>query len=71
MSAVVLAKVNEELCVAAGDEIDGNAFAAEASRSTDAVDVFGSVRGEIVIDDKVDLLDVNATAHEIGGDQDA
>ena len=35
------------------------------------MDVLGSVSGEVVVDDEVDLLDVDASAQEIGGNQDS
>lgn len=35
------------------------------------MDVLGGVRGEVVVDDEVDLLDVDAPAQQIGGDEDA
>ena len=35
------------------------------------MDVLGSVCGEVVVDDEVDLLDVDASAQEIGRDQDS
>lgn len=35
------------------------------------MDVLGGVAGQVVVDDEVDLLDVNASAEQIGGDEDA
>jgi hypothetical protein len=58
------------------DEIDGDAMLAEASGSSDAVQVGFAVSlvllidGKIEVHDDVDLVDVNATRQDVRGDQD-
>jgi hypothetical protein len=71
LGIVELSQVGEELRVAGGDEVDGHSLASEPPRSADSVDVLGSVGGQVVVDDEVDLLDVDAPAEQIGGDEDA
>ena len=71
LRVVELAQVGEELSVAGGGEVDGDSLAAEPARSTDSVDVLGSVGGKVVVDDQVHLLDVDASAQQISRDQDA
>lgn len=50
------------------DERDTQPFRAEATRATDAVEIRVGVRWQIVVDGKVNALDVNATTKDIGGD---
>ena len=68
LGIIKLAQVGQEVSVSGGDEVDGDSFAAEASRSTDTMDVLGSVGRQIVVDDEVDLLDVDASSQQVGGD---
>ena len=71
LGVIVLAQIGKELRVSRGDEVDGDSLATEAARSTNSVDVLGSVSGEVVVDDEVDLLDVDASTEQIGGDEDS
>jgi hypothetical protein len=58
------------VCVA-GDKRDGEAFGAESAGTTDAMQVGEGIRGQIVVDGKVDALNVDAAAEDVGGDTDA
>lgn len=46
------------LAVVGSEEGDGSALGAGTARTTDAVDVVLNVPGEVVVDDKLDVLDV-------------
>lgn len=70
LGAVELLNLAHHSDVIGGNEVDSNTLTAETTTTTDAVDVVLTVGGEIVVDDKGDLLDVDATSEEIGGDQD-
>mmetsp|Transcript_34960 Transcript_34960/g.54646 ORF Transcript_34960/g.54646 Transcript_34960/m.54646 type:complete len:483 (+) Transcript_34960:1231-2679(+) len=55
--------------VVASDEVDGNTLTTETAGTTNPVDVILPVGGEVVVDDQGNLLDVNATSQQVGGDQ--
>mmetsp|Transcript_11574 Transcript_11574/g.12721 ORF Transcript_11574/g.12721 Transcript_11574/m.12721 type:complete len:380 (+) Transcript_11574:1082-2221(+) len=55
--------------VVGGDQVDGDSLTSETSRSTDSVNIVFDVIGRVVVDDKGDLLDINTTCQQIGGDQ--
>lgn len=71
LGIVVLSEVGQELSISGGDEVDSHSLSSESTGPANPVDVLGSVGGEVVVDDEVDLLDVDAPAEEIGGDEDA
>lgn len=71
MSVVIGFQLDEEVGVSWSDEVDGNTFSAETTRSTDSVDVLGRIVGHVVVDDQVNLLDIDATAEQISGNQDS
>ena len=52
------------------DEGDGRARVARAARAADAVDVDLLVFGALVVDDVRDVVDVDASRGDVGGDQD-
>ena len=56
--------------IVSGNEVDGNALTAETTTTTNTMDVVLAVGGKVVVDDKGNLLDVDTTGEEIGGDQD-
>lgn len=52
------------------DKVDGNSLPSETTRATNAMEVVLLLLREVVVDDNGDLLDVNTTSKEIGGDED-
>ena len=62
LCVVELPQVGQKLCVSSCHKVDGDSLPAETARSADPVDVLGGIRGQIVVDDEVDLLDVDASA---------
>lgn len=58
------------LDVLGGDEVDGDTLTTETTTTTDTVDVVLLGGGEVVVDDERNLLDVDTTGEEVGGDQD-
>jgi len=52
----------------AADKRDTQPFRAEATCATDAVEIRVGVGWQIVVDGKVDALNVNSTTKHIGGD---
>jgi hypothetical protein len=70
MGAVELLDLTHHADILGGDEVDGNTLTTETTTTTDTVDVVLAVGGEIVVDDQGNLLDIDTTGEEIGGDQD-
>lgn len=52
------------------DKVDGNSLPSETTRATNAMEVVLLLLREVVVDDDRDLLDVDTTGKEIGGDED-
>ena len=52
-----------------GDKVDGDTFTTESSTTADTVNVILSVRGQVVVDDKRHLLDIDTTSEQIGGNE--
>lgn len=62
--------ISEHPDIFSRDEVDGNTLTTESSSSTNAVNVVFAVRRKIVVDDKGNLLDVNATSKQVGSNED-
>lgn len=71
LSLVVVGDILEVAEVVFGDKVDGHTLATEATASTNAMDVVFDVAGKVIVDDEGNLLDVDTTSEEIGGDEDA
>ena len=71
MGGVELFDVSEDANVVVLDEVDGNTFAAEATRSTDAVDIQLTVVGQVVVDDERHLLHVKTARPHVSSDENA
>ena len=52
------------------DEIDGNTFTSKSSTTTNTMDVILPVGWQVIVDDKGDLLHVDATSKQISRDED-
>ena len=50
-------------------EVDGGTLSTETTSTTDSVDVV-LLLGELVVDNKTDLLNINTSSEEISSDQD-
>lgn len=71
LSRVVEFDITQDSDIFAGDEVDGNTLATKSSTATDTVDVVLTVAGQIVVDDQRDLLNVDTTGPDIGGNEDS
>lgn len=71
MGGVELFDFTHHAHIIGGNEVDSNTLSSETTTTTDSVDVVLTVGGQVVVDDKGDLLDINTTGEEIGGDEDA
>ncbi|GKT55011.1 hypothetical protein ColTof4_08128 [Colletotrichum tofieldiae] len=70
LGAVELLNLSHHADILGGNEVDGNTLTTETTTTTDTVDVVLAVGGEVVVDDQGNLLDVDTTGQEVGGDQD-
>ena len=52
-----------------GDDGNGHAFLAGAARAADAMDVAFAVKGQVIVKDMADVVDVQAASGDICGDQ--
>jgi hypothetical protein len=70
LRAVKLLNLAHHAHILSGNEVDGNSLTTETTATTDAVNVVLAISGEVVVDDQGNLLDIDATGKEVGGDQD-
>lgn len=50
-------------------EVDGGTLSTETTSTTDSVDVVLLLEGQLVVDDKTDLLHIDTSGKQIGGDE--
>ena len=70
LGVVELFNVPEHTDVLGSHKVDRDTLSSETTTTTDTVNVVLSVCREIVVDDQRDLLDINTTGEQVGGDQD-
>jgi hypothetical protein len=70
LSAVELLNLTHHAHIISRNKVNGNTLASETTTTTDTVDVVLTVGGQVVVDDKGHLLDIDTTSEEISGDQD-
>lgn len=63
--------ITQNADILAGNEVDGDSFPSKSSTSTNPVNVVLTIAGQIVVDNKRYLLDVDATSPNIGRYKDA
>jgi hypothetical protein len=69
LSVVMVLDLLNEAGVLGKDEVDGSSLSTETSSSTDSVDVVLLLDGELVVDDETNLLYINTSSKQIGGDE--
>lgn len=69
LGAVELLNLTHHAHIVGGNEVDGNTLTTETTTTTDTVNVVLAVGGQVVVDDQGDLLDVDTTGKQIGGDE--
>lgn len=60
----------EQLDIVLRDERDGLSRSTRTGRSSDSMNVFLRMRGDVVIDDQVDQRDIQTSRRDVGGHQD-
>lgn len=53
-----------------GDKVDGNTLTTETTGTTDTMEVVLLLLREVIVDDEGDLLDIDTTGEQVGGDED-
>jgi len=67
---MVLDLLNEP-CILREYEVDRRSLPTETTGSSDSVDVVLLLNGQLVVDDESNLLDVNTSSEQVGGDKHA
>lgn len=70
LGAVELLNLTHHADIVSGDEVDGNTLTTETTTTTDTVNVVLTVGGQVVVNNKRDLLDINTTGQKVSGDED-
>ncbi|KAI6875843.1 ATP-dependent RNA helicase [Hortaea werneckii] len=70
LSAVELLNLTHHAHIVGSDEVDSDTLPTETATTTDTVDVVLPVGRKVVVDDQRNLLHVDTTGKQIGGDQD-
>ena len=71
LSVVELFNFPQHRDVLGGDKVDRDTLSAESTTSTDSVDVVLLARGQVVVDNERNLLNVDTSSEQVGGDQDS
>lgn len=61
--------VAEHANVLGGDKVDGDTLTTETTATANTMDVVLPVRGQVVVDDKRHLLDIDTPSEQIGGNE--
>jgi hypothetical protein len=70
LSVEVILDLLDEGSILGQHEVDGGTLSTETTSTTDSVDVVLLLVGELVVDNKTDLLNINTSSEEISSDQD-
>lgn len=65
----VLLDFLDESGVIGGHEVDGSSLSSVSASSSDSVNIVLLLHGKLVVDNERDLLNIDTSGHEIGGDQ--
>lgn len=71
MGVIELFDFGHELSIGYGDNVDSDSLSSESTRTSDSVDIGFLFLGKIVIDDQRNLLDVDSSGEQIGGNKDS
>lgn len=69
LGVVELLNITQHPDVLGGNEINGNTLATETTTTTNTMDIVLAVGGEIVVDNERDLLDIDTTGQQVGGNE--
>ena len=71
LGVVMVLDFSDELGVVWQHEVDGDSLSSESTSSSDSMDVNFLLHWELVVDDESDLLDIDSSCEQIGGDEDS
>lgn len=69
LSVVVILDLSDELGVVGGHEVDSDTLSTETTGSTDSMNVVLLLEGQLVVDNETNLLHINTSGEEIGGNE--
>merc|ERR1711959_42926 len=69
LSVVMILDLSDELGVVRKDEVDGNTLSTKSTGSTNSVDVVLLFEWKLVVDNETNLLHIDTSCEEIGGDE--
>lgn len=69
LGGVELLNLSHHTDILGGDKVDGNTLSTETTTSTNSVDVVLLVSRQVVVNNQRDLLDIDTSGQQIGGDQ--
>ena len=69
MKFTLTLNITEHANIVGGDEVDGNTLTSEPSSTADTMDVVLPVGGQVIVNDKGNLLYVDTTSEQVGGDE--
>lgn len=69
LSGVALLNIDHEFGLELGDQVDGDSSSSVTTGTSNSMDVVLLLVGEVEVDDQTNLMDVDTSGEEIGGDQ--
>lgn len=69
LSVVMVLDLLDESGILRENEVDSSSFSTETTSSTDSVNVVLLLDGELVVDNETNLLDINTSSEQVGGDK--
>jgi hypothetical protein len=70
LSVVMVLDLLDEAGILRENEVDGGSLSTKTTSSTDSVDVVLLLDGELVVDNESNLLDIDTSSKQVGGDED-
>jgi hypothetical protein len=71
LGVVMVLDLLEEACVLGQDKVDRSSLSSESTSAADSMDVVLLLHGKLVVDDETNLLDIDTSSEQVGGDQDS
>jgi len=69
LGVVVILNLSDELGVVGRHEVDGDTLSTETTGSTNSMNVVLLLEGQLVVDDETNLLHIDTSGEQIGGDE--
>lgn len=69
LGLIILFSFLKEFSISRDNEVDGNTFSTESTRSTNSVNVGFFLKRQVVVDNEIDLVNIDTSGEKISGDQ--